>query len=416
MLNSKIERIEALEIIDSRAVPTLEVTITTAGGVRASASVPSGASTGQHEAVEMRDGGSRFMGLGVQKAVQIVEKQVAPLLTGREAFDQCGCDRALIEADGSANKAHFGANVTLAVSLAIAKVASKSASMPLYRYLGGPFASLLPCPMMNLINGGAHADNGLEFQEFMIRPIGAPSLKEAVRYGSEIFHTLKKMLKSEKLTTGLGDEGGFAPLLGSTETALELLVKAIEKSGYRPGSQISLALDCAASQFYKDGRYSGRTVDEHVSYLERLTNKYPIDSIEDGMAEDDWLGWQRLTEKLGRNVQLVADDLFVTNKRFLKLGIEKSVANAIIIKPNQVGTLTEAMECARIAQVHSYKTIFSHRSGETEETALADLAVAGFAGQIKTGSVARGERTAKYNRLIAIEAELGKQAQYFTLK
>lgn len=412
MGDAKIARIEALEILDSRGLPTLQATVVLASGIAATSSVPSGASKGEHEAIELRDKEKRYFGRGVKKAVASITGEIARLLIGREALDQIGCDQALIDADGTANKERLGANAILAVSLAIAKAASLSLGQPLYRYLGSPFARLLPCPMINIINGGAHADNGLQFQEFMIRPHGATTFREALRYGAEVFHTLKGILHKKGFVTGLGDEGGFAPPLSSNEAALELIVEAIVEAGYRPKDQISIALDCAASQFYQGERYGMRTQEEHIEYLAELTERFPIDSIEDGMAENDWQGWRTLTERLGHHIQIVGDDLFVTNIAFLQRGICEKVANAILIKPNQIGTLTETFRCIRFAQIHGYNTILSHRSGETEDSILADLAVAAEAGQIKTGSIARSERTAKYNRLLTIEAELKGQALF----
>lgn len=415
MLHSKITAIKALEILDSRGMPTLQVSVTTDRGVTGIASVPSGASTGENEALELRDGDPRrYLGKGVLKAIQTVNKTLAHLLIGENVFDQAFLDQRMCIEDGTENKSHLGANAILGVSLAIARAGALSANMPLYRYIGGSFATLLPCPMMNLINGGVHADNGLAFQEFMIRPKAASSFAEAVRWGAEIFHILKQILKKEGLSTAVGDEGGFAPLLKSSEHALDLLVLAIEKAGLKPGQQISLALDCAASEFYdkKSKTYQGRSSEEQASLLSSLANNYPIDSIEDGMSESDWEGWKLLTEKLGEKIQLVGDDLFVTNTRFLKKGLELGVANSVLIKVNQIGTLTETVRCTQMAQAHGYTTILSHRSGETEDSFISDLAVALQAGQIKTGSLSRSERTAKYNRLLAIEAELGCQALY----
>ncbi|NGX62171.1 MAG: Enolase [Chlamydiae bacterium] len=413
MINVKIAEVKGLEILDSRGNPTLQVTVTTKEGISGSASVPSGASTGENEALELRDQDrKRYGGKGVLKALAHVEKNLSKVVIGENVFDQEGLDKKMCMADGSKNKAKFGANAILGVSLAIAKAAANSAGVPLYRYLGGPFANLLPCPMMNLINGGAHADNPLEFQEFIIRPHGAPSFKEAVRWGAEVFHTLKGLLKEKGLSTAVGDEGGFAPALTSNEETLGLLVDAIEKAGYRPGEEISLALDCAASEFFQDGLYSGRTSTQQVQLLKDLCEDYPIDSVEDGMAEGDWEGWKLLTEEIGRTIQLVGDDLFVTQTEFLKKGLHESIANSILIKVNQVGTLSETISCIRLALAHGYTTIFSHRSGETEDTTIADLAVAFRSGQIKTGSLSRSDRVAKYNRLLAIEEELGPLAQY----
>jgi len=413
MINSKISAVDALEILDSRGNPTLQVIVTTDRNIRGVASVPAGASTGSNEALELRDKESgRYLGKGVQKAVRILKEQIADILIGENIFNQKGLDQKLCTLDGTENKSILGANTILGASLSIAKAAALTLNIPLYRYLGGPFATLLPCPMMNVINGGIHADNGLEFQEFLIRPIGAPSFSEGLRWGAEIFHYLKQILKENGHATSVGDEGGFAPRLASNEEALDLILKAIEKAGYRPKDQISLALDCAASEFYKHGSYNGRSSDDQVASLAQLCDRYPIDSVEDGMAENDWEGWKKLTEKLGKQVQLVGDDLFVTNTHFLSQGIKKGVANSILIKLNQIGTLSETVECIKLAQQHCYTAILSHRSGETEDTTIADLAVACHAGQIKTGSLSRTDRTCKYNRLLAIEAELGDQARY----
>lgn len=415
MKDAKITAINALEILDSRGNPTLQVSVTTDQNKIGIASVPSGASTGEHEALELRDHDSkRYAGKGVLKAIQNVKGPIASLLIGENVFDQERLDKKLCAADGTENKSHFGANAILGASLAIARAAALTSHLPLYAYLGGPSATLLPVPMMNVINGGAHADNGLDFQEFMIRPIGAQSFSEAIRWGAEIFHLLKKILKEKGLATGVGDEGGFAPNLQSSEEALDLLMQAIQKAGFRPGEEISLALDCAASEFYdpKNQTYSGKSTKAHIEHLVALCNAYPIDSIEDGMAEGDWKGWKELTEKLGSKIQIVGDDLFVTNVKFLKQGIEQHIANAILIKVNQIGTLTETLDCIKLAHSHGYKTILSHRSGETEDTTIADLSVAVRSGQIKTGSLSRSDRTAKYNRLLAIEAELGTKAQF----
>jgi len=413
MINSKITVVEAIEIIDSRGNPTLQVSVTTDQNVKATAAVPSGASTGEHEAIELRDGDPKRYGCkGVLRAVQNVNDKINALLIGKNVFDQAELDLLMCKEDGTENKSHFGANAILGASLAIAKAAACTLKLPLYRYLGGPFARLLPCPMMNVINGGAHADNGLEFQEFMIRPVGAPNFAEAIRWGAEIFHTLKGLLKEKGLVTAVGDEGGFAPNLASNEEALTILLDAIQKAGYKVGDQISLALDCATSEFYKDNTYSGRSSEQQVAELVRLCEQFPIDSIEDGMAENDWDGWKLLTDKLGDKVQIVGDDLFVTNTEFLRKGLEKGVANSVLIKVNQIGTLTETINCIQLAQSHSYTAILSHRSGETEDTTIADLAVATSSGQIKTGSLSRTDRTAKYNRLITIEKELGCQALY----
>lgn len=415
MQSAKIASLDALEILDSRGHPTLQVTVRTDQGISATASVPSGASTGQHEALELRDGDKkRYQGKGVQKAIRHVTSSLSKLLVGEPVCNQMLLDRKMIEADGTENKSHFGANAILGVSLAIAKAGALTAQEPLYRYMGGCYTPLLPCPMMNVINGGAHADNGLEFQEFMIRPHHAPSFREALRLGVEVFHILKKILKARGLTTAVGDEGGFAPSLKGSDQALQLIMQAIEEAGYRPGEDISLALDCAASEFFnlENSTYNGRSSEEQVDLLASLCERFPIDSIEDGMAENDWKGWKMLTDRLGKRIQLVGDDLFVTNPKFLKKGLKEKVANSILIKVNQIGTLTETLECIRLAQMHGYTTILSHRSGETEDTTIADLAVAVQAGQIKTGSLSRTDRIAKYNRLLAIEAELGSQALY----
>lgn len=410
---NKITAVEAIEILDSRGNPTLQVTLTTDRDIRATAAVPSGASTGEHEAVELRDKDpKRYFGKGVLKAVRHVNEKIAPLLIGKNVLNQIELDRLMIHEDKTENKSRLGANAILGASLAIAKAGASTLNLPLYRYLGGPFAHLLPCPMMNVINGGVHADNGLEFQEFMIRPIGAPNFAEAVRWGAEIFHTLKMILKEKGLVTAVGDEGGFAPNLDSNEEALIILMEAIEKAGYKTHEHVTLALDCAASEFYKNGMYNTRTSHEQVDELVRLCKTFPIDTIEDGMAENDWGGWKRLTELLGDRVQLVGDDLFVTNPKFLREGFKNKMANSILIKVNQIGTLTETIECIQLAQSHGYTTILSHRSGETEDTTIADLAVATSSGQIKTGSLSRTDRTAKYNRLISIEKELGSQALY----
>lgn len=410
-----ISSVKALQIFDSRGIPTVEVTVTTDQGVSAKAAVPSGASTGAFEALELRDNDkSRYKGKGVTLAVSHVNHTIANVLVGMSVLDQRSIDQALLEADGTPNKEHLGANALLGASLAVARAAAATHKLPLYRYLGGIESNLLPCPMVNVINGGAHADNGLSFQEFMIRPIAAPSFSEAIRWSSEIFHTLKSVLKGRGYTTAVGDEGGFAPPLTSHEEALDLLIQAIEEAGYKPGKQVTLALDCAASEFYDkiSQKYEERTSEQMVSYLVSLVQKYPIDSIEDGLGEHDWNGWQLLTEQLGKKIQLVGDDLFVTNKKFLQKGIDHKIANAILIKVNQIGTLTETLDTIALAHTHGYKTVISHRSGETEDTFIADLAVAVRSGQIKTGSLSRSERVAKYNRLLAIESELGETAQF----
>ncbi|MFQ5729139.1 MAG: phosphopyruvate hydratase [Waddliaceae bacterium] len=422
-----IRSVKAIEILDSRGLPTVEVTITTDRDVMAKASVPSGASTGSNEALELRDGDSlRYFGKGVQRAVQHVNGPIAQVLIGEHVFDQTRLDMMMIAADGTDNKKHWGANAILGASLALARAGAFAARLPLYRYIGGCHTYVLPCPMMNIINGGAHADNSLEFQEFIIRPVGAPSFKEAIRWGSEIFHTLKKLLKEQGHVTAVGDEGGFAPNLSSNEEAIEVILSAIEKAGYRPGDQVAIALDCAASEFYdktshryiekkkqaRNKEYVERTSEEQVAYLEELIEKYPIDSIEDGLDEGDWSGWKFLTDRLGGKVQIVGDDIFVTNPNFLSKGIQMGVANSILIKVNQIGTLTETLETIKIAQTHGYTAVISHRSGETEDSIIADISVAVNSGQIKTGSMSRSERIAKYNRLLSIEEGLGKIARY----
>lgn len=424
---SYIRSVKAIEILDSRGNPTLEVMISTDRDVIAKAAVPSGASTGANEALELRDGDmSRYHGKGVQKAVDHVNGPLAQILVGEHVFDQRRLDLMMVASDGTENKGRWGANAILGASLALARAGALTSKEPLYRYVGGCQAYVLPCPMMNIINGGAHADNSLDFQEFMIRPKGAPSFKEAVRWGAEIFHTLKAILKSEGFSTSVGDEGGFAPDLPSNEAALEMIMQAIEKAGYRPGSQVTLALDCAASEFYdkvggvycekkkkkRKEKYVERTAAEQVDYLEGLCRQYPIDSIEDGLDEADWDGWKILTEKLGHKVQIVGDDLFVTNPKFLLKGISKGIGNAILIKVNQIGTLTETLETIRLAQMHAYRTIISHRSGETEDSIIADISVATNAGQIKTGSLSRTDRIAKYNRLLNIEEGMGGYGCY----
>lgn len=420
-----IQAIKAREILDSRGYPTVEVELTT--DITVKAAVPSGASTGEHEALELRDGDAkRYAGKGVTKAVNHLNGFIASLLVGECVYDQARLDRLMIEADGTENKSKFGANAILAASLVIARAGAAATNLPLYKYIGGVHSHILPCPMMNIINGGAHADNQLDFQEFMIRPVGAPTFSEAVRWGSEIFQTLKGILKKEGHVTAVGDEGGFAPGLESNEAALDLILMAIEKAGYRPGEDVTLALDCAASEFYdksleryiekkkklQEKKYIEKSPEEQISYLEELCRRYPIDSIEDGLSERDWKGWELLTERLGEKLQIVGDDIFVTNPKFLLKGIEMGVANSILIKLNQIGTLTETLEAIRLAQTNRYATIISHRSGETEDTMIADLAVAVNAGQIKTGSLSRSERVAKYNRLMAIESELGSTGVY----
>lgn len=423
---SYIRSIKAEEILDSRGSPTLEVIITTDKDVMAKASVPSGASTGEFEALELRDDDpSRYAGKGVQLAVNHVNGPIAQVLVGEHVFDQERLDHLMIVGDGTDNKSRWGANAILGASLALARAGASTARLPLYRYIGGAHTNVLPCPMMNIINGGAHADNCIEFQEFMIRPHGAPSFREAVRWGAEIFNTLKKLLKAEGLATSVGDEGGFAPDFDSSEAALDFIMLAIEKAGYRPGEQITLALDCAASELWEPATglyvekklrqrkktFAERTSEEQVAYLKQLCANYPIDSIEDALDQNDWAGWKHLTDQL-KHVQIVGDDIFVTNSKFLRKGIDMGVANAILVKLNQIGTLTETLETIRLAHTHGYAAVISHRSGETEDSFIADLSVAVNAGQIKTGSLCRTDRVAKYNRLINIEAGLGPCAVY----
>jgi enolase len=417
---SAITGVYAREILDSRGNPTVEVEVQLESGAWGRAAVPSGASTGKREAVELRDGDAqRYGGKGVQQAVRNVEETISPEIDGMEASEQAALDQALLELDGTPNKSALGANAILAVSLAVARAAADDAGLPLYAYLGGVGGRLLPVPLVNVINGGAHADNGIDFQEFMLVPAGADSFGNAIRMAVEVFHALKEALKEKKLGTGLGDEGGFAPALGSNTAALDFLMQAIDRAGYRPGDDIALALDVAASEFAQDhGRYrlrrEGVTLDseELVSRYEAIVDRYPIVSIEDGLGEDDWAGWAMLTRRLGGRVQLVGDDLFVTNPAVIQQGIQKGLANAVLVKVNQVGTLTETLEAVELAKRAGYGTVISHRSGETEDTFVADLAVAVNAGQIKTGSVARSERTAKYNQLLRIEEELGHAASW----
>ena len=418
-----ITDIHAREILDSRGTPTVAAEVVLEGGCRGEASVPSGASTGQHEALELRDGDmTRYFGKGILKAVGNVNDIIAPELIGMNVFEQRAIDRAMRELDGTENKSKLGANAILAVSLAVAKAAAAYMKVPLYHYLGAPNSNVLPVPMMNIINGGAHSSSPIAFQEFMIRPVGATSFKEGLRVGAEVFHSLKMVLKDSGLSTAVGDEGGFAPHLTSTVHALDLIMTAIQKAGYEPGKDVTLALDCASSEFYKDGIYDYSVFEGHkgsklkredqVEYLEYLVNNYPIDSIEDGMAEDDWAGWEMLTLELGNRCQLVGDDLFVTNIDYLAKGIKTGCANALLVKLNQIGTLTETLEAIAMAQRNKYKAVISHRSGETEDTFIADLAVATNSGQIKTGSLSRSERIAKYNRLLKIEEELKGQSVY----
>ncbi|SOC38838.1 enolase [Rhizobium subbaraonis] len=406
------------EILDSRGNPTVEVDVHLEDGSFGRAAVPSGASTGAHEAVELRDGGTRYLGKGVERAVEAVNGEIFEAVGGLDAENQILIDQTMIELDGTANKARLGANAILGVSLAVAKAAAESAGLPLYRYVGGPNARILPVPMMNIINGGAHADNPIDFQEFMIVPVGADNIRDAVRMGSEVFHTLKKQLSAGGFNTNVGDEGGFAPNLESAPAALDFIMKSIEKAGYKPGDDMFIALDCASTEFFKDGKYvlegEGRTLEPGAmaEYLAELSAKYPIFSIEDGMAEDDWDGWKALTDKIGGKVQLVGDDLFVTNSSRLRDGIKMGVANSILVKVNQIGSLSETLDAVETAHKASYTAVMSHRSGETEDSTISDLAVATNCGQIKTGSLARSDRTAKYNQLIRIEEQLGPQAKY----
>lgn len=421
-----IEEIKALEVLDSRGNPTVQVEVITEEGTNGVAMVPSGASTGSFEAVELRDGDkSRYLGKGVLKAVENVNKIIAKELEGMNVFEQAEIDKKLIEIDGTENKGKLGANATLGVSLAVARAAANSLGMSLYKYIGGVNAKTLPVPMMNILNGGKHADNTVNIQEFMIMPVGAKSFSECLRMSAEIYHTLKKVLKAKGLATGVGDEGGFAPNLSSDEEALKLIVEAISKAGYKPGEDVVLALDVASTEMYDEAKKIGKegcyyfwkteelkTEDEMIEYLEDLANKYPIISIEDGLAEEDWEGWRKLTEKLGNKLQLVGDDLFVTNIKRLQKGLDNKIANSILIKLNQIGTLTETLDAIELAKKNGYTAVVSHRSGETEDTTLADVAVATNAGQIKTGAPCRTDRVAKYNRLLNIEAELEDLAIY----
>ncbi|MDR1760879.1 MAG: phosphopyruvate hydratase [Bacteroidales bacterium] len=419
----KIQKITGREILDSRGNPTVEVDVVLESGVMGRASVPSGASTGEHEALELRDNDkNRYGGKGVQKAVDNINRVIAPALVGYSALQQISIDTKMRELDGTKTKANLGANALLGVSLAVAKAAANFLQIPLYRYIGGINTYVLPVPMMNIINGGSHSDAPIAFQEFMIRPVGAMSFKEGLRMGVEVFHTLKKLFHDRGLSTSVGDEGGFAPNLNGTEDALESIVKAIETAGYKAGIDITIGLDCAASEFYEAGIYDygkfegstgkKRNSHEQVDYLEQLLAKYPIDSIEDGMSENDWAGWKLLTDRIGNRCQLVGDDLFVTNVEFLERGIKEKCANSILIKVNQIGTLTETLNAIEMAHRHSYTSIISHRSGETEDATIADIAVACNAGQIKTGSLSRSDRMAKYNQLLRIEEELGANAVY----
>ncbi|MGN6100019.1 MAG: phosphopyruvate hydratase [Devosia sp.] len=415
---STIIDITGRQIFDSRGNPTVEVDVVLDDGSFGRAAVPSGASTGAHEAVELRDGGKDFLGKGVTKAVDFVNGEIFDEVQGMDALDQIGIDRAMVELDGTPNKARLGANAILGVSLAVAKAAAESSELPLFKYVGGPNAHILPVPMMNIINGGAHADNPIDMQEFMILPVGAESMAHAVQIGSEIFHTLRKSLAADGHNTNVGDEGGFAPNLSSAEVALDYIVKSIEKAGYTPGEEVCLGLDCAATEYFKGGKYvmegEGKTLssEENARFLEGLVQKYPLITIEDGMAEDDWEGWKALTELLGKKVQLVGDDLFVTNTERLRSGIRMGVANSILVKVNQIGSLSETLDAVDMAHRAGYTSVMSHRSGETEDSTIADLAVACNCGQIKTGSLSRSDRLAKYNQLIRIEEQLGSAARY----
>lgn len=419
----RIEKITGREILDSRGNPTVEVDVLLESGVMGRASVPSGASTGEHEALELRDQDKyRYGGKGVLKAVKNVNDVIAPALKGMSALDQMGIDNAMLALDGTPTKSNLGANAILGVSLAVAKAAANYLDIPLYRYIGGTNTYVMPVPMMNIINGGSHSDAPIAFQEFMIRPVGANSFHEGLRMGTEVFHALKKVLHDRGLSTAVGDEGGFAPALEGTEDALNSILKAIETAGYKPGKDVMIGMDCASSEFYKDGVYDytifegekgvKRTSDEQIDYLEKLINTYPIDSIEDGMSENDWDGWKKLTERIGDRCQLVGDDLFVTNVEFLSKGIQEGCANSILIKVNQIGSLTETLNAIEMAHRHGYTTVTSHRSGETEDATIADIAVATNSGQIKTGSLSRSDRMAKYNQLLRIEEELGERAVY----
>lgn len=419
----KIKYVHAREILDSRGTPTVAAEVILDNGAKGEAFVPSGASTGIHEAIELRDGDpTRYFGKGVLNAVSNVNNIIAPALIGRTVFEQIHIDSIMMNLDGTENKSRLGANAILSVSLAVAKAAAACMRTPLYHYLGAPNSNVLPIPMMNIMNGGSHSDSPVAFQEFMIRPVGAQSFSEGLRIGTEVFHALKQLLKEKKLSTAVGDEGGFAPLLSGPEHALELIVSAIEDAGYSPGNDVTIALDCASSEFYHDGVYDYTLFEGHdarkltrieqISYLRNLVDAYPIDSIEDGMAEEDWEGWKMLTSELGGSCQLVGDDLFVTNVDYLTRGINEGCANALLVKPNQIGTLSETLEAIAMAQRHGYKAIISHRSGETEDTFIADLAVATNSGQIKTGSLSRSERTAKYNRLLKIEQDLKGYSVY----
>lgn len=419
----KITKITGREILDSRGNPTVEVDVVLENGVLGRAAVPSGASTGEHEALELRDGNKkRYGSKGVLKAVKNIQKIIAPAIEGCSVYEQRAIDMKMIELDGSTTKSNLGANAILGVSLAVAKAAAAALGMPLYRYIGGVNTYVLPVPMMNIINGGSHSDAPIAFQEFMIRPVGASSFHEGLRMGAEVFHALKRVLHSRELSTAVGDEGGFAPALTDTEEALDSIMEAIRKAGYEPGNDVKIAIDCASSEFYRNGMYDytifegakgkKRTADEQIAYLESLIDRYPIDSIEDGMSENDWEGWRRLTARIGSRCQLVGDDLFVTNVQFLSKGIEFGCANSILIKVNQIGTLSETLDTIEMAHRHGYTTVTSHRSGETEDATIADIAVATNSGQIKTGSLSRSDRMAKYNQLLRIEEELGDLAVY----
>lgn len=419
-MNTKIKDVRAREILDSRGNPTVEVDVTLADGSFGRASVPSGASTGEHEAVELRDGDkARYAGKGVLKAVSYVNGEIKKCVKGKDALKQGELDQLMIDLDGTPNKRRLGANAILGVSLAAAKAAAVSKKMPLYRYIGGDKAKTLPIPMMNILNGGSHADNNVDLQEFMIMPIGADSFREALRWGAEVFHNLKKILHDKKLSTAVGDEGGFAPDLKSNEEAVEAILAAIDRAGYRAGKDVSIALDPAASSFYENGKYileaepkKENSSLDMIEFYSRWVVKYPIVSIEDGLAEDDWEGWKALTNRLGKSIQLVGDDLFVTNVKRLRMGIEKGVANSILIKLNQIGTLTETLDAIELARKHGYTVVVSHRSGETEDTTISHLVVGMNTGQIKTGSICRSERICKYNELLRIEESLGKKAVY----
>jgi enolase len=415
---SDIIYVAGREILDSRGNPTVEVEVVLSSGARGRAAVPSGASTGEHEAVELRDGGDRYGGKGVQTAVGFVNGEIAGVLEGFDALDQRAIDRELVDLDGTDNKGRIGANAILGTSLAVAKAAADDLELPLYRYVGGSNAHVLPVPMMNVLNGGVHADNTVDFQEFMIMPVGAPSFREALRWGTETYHVLKKVLHDKGLSTGVGDEGGFAPDLATNEDAIKLLVEAIGKAGYTPGDDIAIALDPAVSELYRDGAYhlegEGKVLSsaDLAAYWTRIVDTYPVVSIEDGMQEDDWDGWKHLTDAIGDRCQLVGDDLFVTNVRRLRMGIERGVANSILVKVNQIGSLTETLDTVGLAMQQSYTAVMSHRSGETEDATIADLAVATNCGQIKTGAPARSDRVAKYNQLLRIESELGESAAF----